>query len=251
MTILLFAGTKNGRELAISLGDDGHQVIVSSLTDHGAKLVPTHKNIKAIHGEKSILSIIHLVSTKAIDVIIDSTHPYASEISFNLHEVSQVTSVPLVRYERSGDIEVHEGLHFENMTEVCLYLKNHSGNVLLTTGVNQVGLVTEHLKKDRIYTRVLPVKRSLDMIKEAGLPMEQVIAENPPFTYEDNMTHIKKWQIKYLVTKNSGKAGRTREKVEAARDSDISLLVIDRPNIKYQHKSYDYEGIKTILNTLE
>lgn len=251
MTILLFAGTQNGRELALNLAQNGFEIIVSSLTEHGSNLLPEHENIISIQGEKSIMSIIHLVTTMMVDVVIDSTHPYATEISFNLKEVRDLTGVKLIRYERAGDIEAHEGLHFDNMTDVCLYLKNHSGNVLLTTGVNQVSMVCEILNKDRVFTRVLPVKRSLDMIKSSTLPMDQVITKHPPFTYEDNIEHISQWDIKYLVTKNSGKAGRTREKVQAAASADIELLVIDRPKIDYEYKAYDSDTVIGMLKTME
>jgi precorrin-6A/cobalt-precorrin-6A reductase len=102
---------------------------------------------------------------------------------------------------------------------------------------------------NRIHIRVLPVKRSLDMLKEAGVPMNQVITEHPPFHEEDNVNHIKQWNIKYMVTKDSGREGNTLEKLRASKQMGIPLLVIDRPNIPYEIKTNSFADLVELLNS--
>ena len=50
-----------------------------------------------------------------------------------------------------------------------------------------------------------------------------------PFSREMNVAMLKSVGAKYLVTKDSGAAGGFPEKVAAAREAGVKLIVIGRP----------------------
>ena len=57
----------------------------------------------------------------------------------------------------------------------------------------------------------------------------QIIAEQGPFSTEQNLLTFNKYEICALVTKDSGKIGGTPEKLEAAREADVQVFYLKRP----------------------
>lgn len=251
MKILLFAGTKNGRELALRLAQADHEVIISSMSAYGDSLLPDHKNIRTVFGQKSVEAIVALILEEDIHVVIDSTHPYAVEISNNLLMVSRITRLRLIRFERKTVVAEEVGKHFSSMEAVITYLEEKQGNVLFTTGVNDVPMIARRLNAERIYVRVLPIETSLQRIMEARLHEDHVVSKNPPFTVEENLEHIDSFKIQYLVTKDSGKEGNILEKIEAVKERDVELLVIDRPDMNYDYVCYSQEAILQEISEIE
>lgn len=247
MNLLLFAGTKNGRDLALTLAQAGHQVHVSSATAYGDSLLTPHKGLTSSYGQLNIETIGALVVEHMAHCVIDSTHPYAIEISKNLIVVTKALGIRLLRYEREKAIREEEGQHFSCMSSACQYLDQQIGPVLFTTGVNELHHIVRWMDRERVYVRVLPVEASVTLAKASGINPSHVIALKPPFTLEQNITHIKEYKIKYLVTKDSGKEGNIDEKMEAVKEMGIKLIVVDRPEIAFHHVCYTVEAIMEAL----
>jgi len=79
------------------------------------------------------------------------------------------------------------------------------------------------------------------------LARDQIIAQKPPFSTQQNLDHIHRYDIHYLVTKDSGKEGNIKEKIEAADLAGIELVVVDRPDLGYEHVCYTSEEIMNLL----
>lgn len=250
MNILVFAGTKNGRELITELLNYDVFVIASSMSDHGASLLPKHENLVSLIGKKSSLDIETLIDKNCVDLVIDSTHPYAKEISTNIVNACKNSNSDLVRLERKGSIPKELGMHFDNMADVNNYLNSSKGNVFFTTGVNELPNICSILELDRIYARVLNVKSSIDIITNCKLPKNQAVIKNPPYTLEENIKHLIDNNITYLVTKDSGQDGNVTEKIEAVKQTGISLIVIDRPKIEYKKVMYKNSEILEYIGVI-
>ena len=63
----------------------------------------------------------------------------------------------------------------------------------------------------------------------AGIDAGHVIAKNPPFSKADNEALIKAYDIRVLVSKDSGMSGGLIEKIESAKAFHIPVVLIDRP----------------------
>lgn len=243
MKILVFAGTKNGRLLVETLSQKNHKIYASSISNHGANLIMKHANIDCLVGKMNINQIVEFIEQNNIDLIIDSTHPYAKEISLNIIEASKVAKVDVIRYERESTISNVEGLHFDDFRDSLTYLKDTTGNILFTTGVNEVISMSEQLEASRIYVRIVPMKSSINKVKSTSIPLSQVIQKQPPYSLKENIDQMNEFNIKYLVTKDSGAQGNTREKVSACKLLNRQLIVIDRPKISYINICYKSEDI--------
>ena len=122
-------------------------------------------------------------------------------------------------------------ISLEDMHSVVEYLSETQGNIMLTTGSKNF-IYSLIVYKDRIYPRILPFEQSLVECKNTGIPASNIVAMQGPFDYDLNLALFKGLNIKVLVTKDSGKNGGFLEKIKAANDLNIQIILIKRPEEK-------------------
>ena len=230
-SVLVFGGTTEGREMAEWLSARGTcSVVVSSLTEYGGSLVAELPNVESLTGRMLPDEMKSLMSSRKFLCVIDATHPYATGVSASIAEACEVTATPALRILREGEPE-GEWTGVSSAAEAASLIAGMEGPVLLTTGSNDlpiyVGAVDDFA--ERLYVRILPMEKSVVAASELNIPINHIIAMKGPFSKELNCALIHEYGIKVLVTKASGRAGGFWEKVEAARECGIELVVIHRP----------------------
>lgn len=166
-----------------------------------------------------------------VDIVLDATHPFATRITDVARAACVATGVPYVRYERpdwSPPAAVRLAGTFDEAADV---LPSLGSRAFLAVGsrplVHFAGL------HDRIvlFARVLPAPLSLSQALEAGFTQERVLGLRPPFTREFNRALFTEYRADVLVTKASGVEGGVVEKVEAALDLGMNVLMVRRPAV--------------------
>ena len=76
-----------------------------------------------------------------------------------------------------------------------------------------------------------------------------LIAMQGPFSKELNIAMLKDTDADYFVTKESGKAGGFEEKLEAAKETGVTLVVIGRPAETGHSVEETKKYLQNILNT--
>lgn len=229
--MLVFGGTTEGRELAEWLSARGTcAVVVSSLTEYGGSLVEELPNVESLTGGMLPSDMEALMRSRGFACVVDATHPYAVGVSASIAEAAEAAGVPVVRILREGEPE-GPWTSVDSAEEAARYVANREGAVLLTTGSNDLSAYVNALGDyaERLYVRVLPLAKSLALVDELGIPASHVIAMQGPFSKELNVALIREFDVKTMVTKASGKAGGFWEKVDAARECDVELVVVRRP----------------------
>lgn len=127
--------------------------------------------------------------------------------------------------ERSGDTDA---LAVDSAEAAAGLLAGREGNILLTTGAKELPAFAG-IAPDRLYPRVLPTKDSISACEAAGIPHRNILAMQGPFSQELNEALIRQFHIAFLVTKDGGAAGGFPEKVQAAKNTGIELVLIRRP----------------------
>ena len=79
---------------------------------------------------------------------------------------------------------------------------------------------------------------------QLGFQGKHLICMQGPFSEELNTALIHQFHISYLLTKSSGKLGGFLEKVNSARQTGITLVVIGRPT---KESGYTLEEVKKML----
>ena len=229
--VLVFGGTTEGRELAEWLSARGTcAVAVSSLTEYGGSLVEGLPNVESLTGRMLPADMEKLMRSRGFACVVDATHPYAAGVSKSIAAACTASGTPLLRVLREGEPE-GPWAGFDSAEEAARHVAALEGPVLLTTGSNDlpvyVGAIPDFA--ERLYVRILPVAKSLALADELGIPAGHVIAMQGPFSKELNSALMREFGIKTLVTKASGKSGGFWEKVEAAQECGVELVVIHRP----------------------
>ncbi len=233
--ILMLSGTQDGRELGHAIASKGYKLIMTAVSQYGGEMLPVHPGIEHAVGHLSKLDMIELIKERDILVLIDATHPYASEASENAIAAAAEAGIGYLRYERPNlNTEGVDGIvYFSGYPEAAAWLAERSGHVFLTIGSRRLAPFVEAIELDRLTARVLPTVEVLQQCTELGMKPAQLIAMQGPFSKELNLAMLKRCNAKYLVTKASSTIGGFEDKISAARELGLEIVVIERPHVAY------------------
>ena len=229
--ILLLGGTSEAATIAAALAAAGVRVLVSSATEL-ASSVSASSLVAVRAGVLDDEGLDALIDETRARAVVDATHPYASVITQNAQRAAARAGVPYLRYRRPAALTGEAGVVAAADHEQAAARAFLSGRpVLLTIGTRNL---TPYLREARrtgvpVVARVLPAPESLRVCAAAGLSAGQIVAEQGPFSVEQNIDIIRRHGIGVLVTKDGGAAGGVPEKLEAARREGCEIVVVARP----------------------
>lgn len=228
--ILVFAGTKEGREFSTYLTGFYDEVHVCVATEYGEEVIPECKGLVVHRGRLDVPAMEALIEEVADGNVVDATHPYAKEVSENIIAACKAAGATYLRLLRDLSGEKSGCRCFATKEEACSYLNGVTGNILLTTGSkelsNYAGLISD---VTRLYARFLPDPDSVEKAKGLGLKPSQIICMQGPFSSEINAALLRQFDCKFLVTKDTGSTGGFPEKLEGAAKAGAEVVVIERP----------------------
>ena len=226
---IVFAGTTEGYEISRFLAENKVPVLVCVATEYGSKALEENEflTIRAERLDKEQMQ--KLFTEEKPELVLDATHPYAAEVTVNIREACINTVVSYVRVLREAGAH-KEAVYVENTEAAVDYLKHTSGNVLLTTGSKELSVYTEIPDyQNRLFARVLSIQNVIEACRSLGFEGRNLIAMQGPFSKELNVAMLRQYDCKYLVTKDSGKAGGFEEKIQAAAECGAIPVIIGRP----------------------
>ena len=110
-----------------------------------------------------------------------------------------------------------------------LFRSHTEGNILLTTGSKTLDkFVNIPNYQDRLAIRVLPMLDSLEKALTLGYKPSNIICMQGPFSEALNIEFMRRYNTKFMVTKDSGNTGGFDEKVTAVKKVGAKLIVINR-----------------------
>lgn len=228
MDVLLFGGTTEGSALAVWAAERGWAVTLCVATEYGARMAPDCPGVAVHTGRLDRAGMEDLMQSRPFRCVVDATHPYAAAVTANVRAAAEAVGLDYLRLLRRSDGE--DGCRkAENMAAAAGLLGELPGNVLLTTGSKELAPFAAPGLVERCYPRVLPTLDSLSHCLELGFPPAHILCMQGPFSQELNTALIRQYDIKVLVTKDSGGYGGFRAKADAARAAGCALLVVERP----------------------
>ena len=239
MKIIIFSGTTEGRILSDRLTKDCMPHIVSVASEYGKEMMDENAFAEIHVGRMDANEIIGFLTEREFseeDMVIDATHPFATEVTSNIKVAVESFGVSLIRVIREEEKELPKDAEkYLDITDCANSLDKTEGNILLTTGSKELGQYCKSVStetKKRTYVRVLPSIDSLKLCEMEGIESDHIIAMHGPFGKELNEAILRQYDIKHLVTKESGAAGGFAEKMSAAVSTGAALHVIERPYIE-------------------
>lgn len=245
----LILGTSEGKEILDLLNKFTDDILISTATQYGGELLQSYKykylNTKPLNSEQ----LQKLLFDHKVSVLLDASHPYATEVSTNCEKVCRKLNIVYLRYERPKVAEKYREnksvifvSDYEELSEAIKnidQLKGSESVILNTTGSKNIAKLLTLGIENRMVHRVLPTVASMKQCFDNAVKIEDIIAIKGPIGYDLNIGFIKQYNAKAIILKDSGLRGATAEKIEAALAQEIYVFVIERENQKHENTFQD------------
>jgi precorrin-6A/cobalt-precorrin-6A reductase len=250
--ILFLAGTSDARELALTIQQEGYKVLATVVTDNAAKELDK-VGLTAHVGRLTTADMVELIREGQYKAVVDGSHPYAVEASHNAKAAAVEAGVPYLRYERAGsEIEEHELITVvDDYNEAAELAAQKRGVIMLTTGSKTLHIFAERLlglSDTTLVARMLPRKDNMTKCEELGVEQKNIVAMQGPFSKELNKALYRHYGVTLMITKESGKVGAVDEKLSAALEMGIEVIMIGRPEMNYETVYSDFTSVIRQLN---
>ncbi len=211
-------GTSEGKKILEEVNKFTDNIFVSTSTKYGSELLEKysikHLNSKPLNYE----GFKEAIEKFNIKIFLDATHPYAKEI------------------------------RIDDYSELKGVLENIDGTILNTTGSNNVDTINNLNLKNRVIHRILPSHTILKRLIENGTKIEDIIAIKGPFGRAINDGIIKEYDIKAIITKDSGLEGGVKEKVESALENNAKVILLNKPKVQY---GVSFNNVKDLIYVIK
>ena len=244
MRILILGGTKDSTNIIthIKKNYDAY-ILTTTTTDYGARLAREAGSDDTIARPLLKDEIIEIIKKENFNILIDATHPFAEHITQTSASIADELKMPYIRFERpTANLEnidtshIHYVKSFDEAGKLIAD-KFPKGNVMHFAGANTMADIVKYVSVDRFYPRILKVENSLKKCEELNINPDHIIPMTGAATKEENVELIEKYSASVMITKESGEVGGEIEKIEAANDTDIAIVMIQRPEIEMLNKN--------------
>lgn len=229
--ILLLSGTSEGPILARALLSAGFAVRATVTREEarhnlfGSLLEEMQVEARGFTEE----TLTAVLKAREADLVLDATHPFAYRITRIAHDACRRLGVPYVRYERPDWMPPSGTQQVDSFTQAAELLPTRGARALLTIGAKQLKHFAALHGRMHLVARILPSVLSLQQALAAGFTPDRLLCLRPPFSREFNRAILREHRIDILLSKDSGREGGVEEKVLAALDLGVQVVLIRRP----------------------
>ena len=258
MRILILGGTKDSTNIIKHIKENYDAfILTTTTTEYGARLADEAGSDDTIARPLLKDEIVELIQEDNFDILIDATHPFAEHITQTSATIANELKMPYVRFERPAtNLENMDASHIHyaesfDMAGKMIADEFPKGGVLHFAGANTMADIVKYVSVDRFYPRILKVKSSIDKCNELNINPEHIIPMTGAATKEENIELIEKYDASVMITKESGEIGGVIEKIDAANETDIAVIMIKRPKIEILNKNDVVNNLNELDNKLK
>lgn len=237
--ILVLGGTAEAAKLASRLVGQGHRII-SSLAGRTRDPAKLEGEVR-IGGFGGAEGLADYIAHENIGLLIDATHPFATQISDNAIIAAATTGIPFTRLERPAWV-AKPGDRWKTVAalEQAVAAIPSKARVLLALGRQHIAPFSRRGDVHFVVRMIDPPETPLDLIDfELELSKPGKVDDETSFLIKKRLTHI--------VCRNSGGAA-SYAKIKAARDLGIPVVMIERPHRPAARTLPDIESVVGFVN---
>lgn len=258
MNILVMAGTRDAVKIIEKLSENKKsystdksplKILATTTTSYGADIAKKAGAEEVISKPLPADKIVDLIEKKDVDLLVDATHPFAVNATINAIISTKKTSIKYMRYERPSLDYSHidgvqqvksfkeasklasEVLRDLNYDEKEVRIKSKK-KVMHLAGVSTIKPVLENVSPEQLVVRVLPNTNSIGQCQELGFSGENVIAMQGVFSKKFNKAMMREYNAGVIISKESGQTGGVPDKIEAALELGLEVILVIRPEMK-------------------
>ena len=246
MKILVLAGTSNARQLCQQLNEiQGLHIIASLRDDPYYSEYPVQLRTGGFGGIEGIVSYIRM---NAIDILIDATHPFASQIKLNAIQAANKLGIELLVLKRPlwQPTPECQWISTSTLLGACELIPKGS-RVLAAIGhknlFHHFPTITSRLATSKVFLRTMsPIFDHLPSHWEA-------IQYRPPISVNSELKLFDQYRISCLLCRNSGGVSG-HHKLTAASQLGLQIFMVNPPKINYGHETNIkcFNSVEEIMN---
>lgn len=227
MVIWIIGGTAETSDMTARL-KGRRPYVVTVATAAGKAALPADEPV--IVGRLDETAMGDFLRERAIETVVDLSHPYAVEVSRNARRACQACGVRYLRYVRP-QTPAAGAIRVASVAECVEFIRTLPAGVCVffTTGSKHVAAFQAVRGARRFVYRVLPTAESVAECARQQVAMRDIVALLGPFSEAFNAAMFREYQADYVVMKASGPAGGTPAKLAACRRLGIAPIIISRP----------------------
>jgi len=244
MKIFLLGGTKDSINIIEFIKSNYETyILTTTTTEYGARLARDGGSDDTIARPLPKDEIKEIIVNENFDLLIDATHPFAAHITQTSTSIAHELKIPYIRFERpTTNLENMDTTHIHYVNSFdeagkLIESKFTQGNVLHFAGANTMGEILKYVSVERFYPRILKVESSIEKCEALNVDPSHIIPMTGAATIEENLDLIEKYDASVMITKESGDIGGVIEKIEAANEKNIAVIMIQRPKIDGLNKN--------------
>lgn len=233
--IMVLYGVGESRALIKALKDRGYGVVAVARTDYGSRLAGVSGALSVVTAPAGAGEMSSLIRSLGVRQVIDATHPFDSPVSAVAREACGALGVPYIRFGRGetdlpDDPLICRTHSWDNAAEMAAGI---GGTVFLTTGSHNLAVFLQYpgLAGRRIVVRVLPEHRVIKKCQDLGVSPRDIVAIQGPFSVKLNKALFQAYRAGVIVTRDGGPSGGTENKIRAALDLGVPVVLIRREKL--------------------
>ncbi|MEH2458053.1 cobalt-precorrin-6A reductase [Nostoc sp.] len=236
LRVLILGGTGDAAELAARVATIQGLEAITSLAGRTRKPSVPLGDLR-VGGFGGVAGLASYLRVMEIDLLIDATHPFATQISCNAADAATEVRVPRLMLIRppwqkvSGD----RWIEVDSVEAAAASVANQVQRVFLTVGRQELAAFA-HLEKIWFLMRMIDPPND-----DALVPPGMILCERGPFTLNNERQILIDHNIDTIVSKNSG-GDATKPKIIAARELDMKVVMVNRPAIPPGEQVTDVDG---------
>ncbi|BAY26943.1 precorrin-6x reductase [Calothrix sp. NIES-2100] len=221
--VLILGGTGDAAKLAARVATIPGIEAIASLAGRTRQPSVPAGNVR-IGGFGGVAGLVSYLREMSIDFVIDATHPFASQISFNAAAATAEVAIPRLLFNRPAWEKVNgdRWIEVDDIAAAATALSNQAQRVFLTVGRQELSAFAE-LESIWFLMRVIDPP-SPDTLIPQGL----VLCDRGPFALDNEREILIQHKIDTIVSKNSG-GDATYAKIIAARELGVKVVMVKRP----------------------
>jgi precorrin-6A/cobalt-precorrin-6A reductase len=236
MRVLILGGTGDASELAAkasTLPGVDVRVSLAGRTPQPLAIAGTVR-IGGFGGAEGLTAYLR---DEGIDLLIDATHPFASQISMNAAAAAAELGLSRLMLVRPAwqTVPGDQWIEVDNMAAAADALEGQAKRVFLTIGRQQLAPFAR-LHEIWFLMRLINQPES-----DAVVPQGLFLFAQGPFDLSSERQLLLQYEIDTIVTKNSG-GSATYAKIQAARELGLKVVMVRRPAIPPGPQVGDVEG---------
>jgi precorrin-6A/cobalt-precorrin-6A reductase len=222
--VLLLGGTSEASDLTAKLSVIPEVEAIVSLAGRTRQSVKPSSGEIRIGGFGGQAGLIEYLQSQHINVLIDATHPFAAQISWNAEEAAIATNIPHLMVIRPAWVKTPKDrwIEVESVASAAQTIPAIAQRVFLSIGRQEL---TPFVKVPKVWF----LMRSIDP-PDLEIPNGKLLLDRGPFSLQQERQLLQEYQIDAIVSKNSG-GDATSAKIIAAREFGIPVVMVQRPAI--------------------